>query len=246
VIDQRNLRTLCWALVVLAIVAAALTLMITFAIFVPPPPVEGTDLVENLLADRLADKAIFPYVFVQSVATAGVFLIAALLGVALRGWAAAGSMRDRMTLLLVIGGALGIGANVLNIAVANVATYDYCDCLYKNEGLISQQWALSLGYASVNWFSIAAVALVGVGVGIAGRLVNVSPTWRTLSLVIAVVILAALVVRTLASFVFISAFDPFQVTDLVIAATLAILVPIWAVMLARGAQAMPENALAAN
>jgi hypothetical protein len=38
----------------------------------------------------------------------------------------------------------------------------------------------------------------------------------------------------LGSLVFIEAFDPFQVSDLIVAITSGILVPIWAILLSRG------------
>jgi len=79
-----------------------------------------------------------------------VFLIAALLGVALRSWAPATPERDAMATLFVIGGVLGITANVLNIAVGNAATFSYCDCGYKAEEVIAQNYALSVGWSMVN------------------------------------------------------------------------------------------------
>jgi hypothetical protein len=139
-----------------------------------------------------------------------------------------------MTLLFVIGGSLGIAANVVDVAVSNAATFGYCDCGFKAEELIAQDYALSIGWTTVNWLSIVAVTLTSIGVAIAGRLLDVSPAWRTLSYLIAVVVLLAVAVRVLAAFVFIAAFDPFQVSDLVIAFAAGILVPIWAILLARG------------
>ncbi len=234
VASVRTVRWLCWALVVLAIISALFTVFFTFGIVVPPPPPELDDLVEQIDANRLGDQAIFPYVFIQSLATIGVFLIAAVLGTLLRGWTSASSLRDTMVLLFVVGGILGIVANVINIAVSNAATFGYCDCGYKPEELIAQDKALTVGWELVNWLSLTAVTLVGVGVAIAGRLLDVSPAWRTLSYVIAALLLIAAAIRAISAFVFISAFDPFQVTDLLVALAAGILVPIWAILLARG------------
>jgi hypothetical protein len=246
--SARLLRWLCWSLVVLAVVAAVLTLMISFNVFVPPPPGQISDLVDRIAAFRIADQQIFPYVFVQTVATAGVFLIAAMLGTVLRGWALPSSSRDLMTLTFVLGGVLGIAANLINIALANAATFGYCDCGYKTQELISQDYALSVGYNIVNWLSIGAVLLTAAGIALAGRLINVSSAWRTLAYLIVVVVVLAVIVRIVSAFVFISAFDPGQISDLLTALALAVLVPIWAVMLARSADrssAMVEEQAAA-
>jgi hypothetical protein len=148
-----------------------------------------------------------------------------------------------MAMLFLIGGVLGIGANLLNIAVGNAATFGYCDCGYKTEEVIGQNYALMVGWTMVNWLALGALSLVGSGVAMAGQLVNISPAWRTLAYVTAVALFSAVVLRVLAEFVFIAAFDPFQVSDLILAVAGGVLVPIWAVLLARGA-ANPEPDLA--
>ena len=140
-----------------------------------------------------------------------------------------------MAMLLVIGGVLGIGANLLNIAVGDAATFTYCDCGYKTEEVIGQNYALTVGWTMVSWLSLGALTIVASGVALAGRLVDISATWRTLSFVIAVALLLAVALRVLAEFVVIAAFDPFQVSDLIVAFAAGILVPVWAVVLARGA-----------
>jgi hypothetical protein len=76
-------------------------------------------------------------------------------------------------------------------------------------------------------------------------LVAVNSAWRTLSYVIAALLLVSVAVRLVAMFVFVSAFDPFQVTDLILGLTSGVLVPIWAVILAlamRRGPTVPEAA----
>ncbi|MEO6207892.1 MAG: hypothetical protein ABIP77_08040 [Candidatus Limnocylindrales bacterium] len=240
----QSVRWLAWALVILAIGSAVLTLMLTFTILVPPPPPDIEDLVPRLEATRLADQQIFPFVVLQSLLTLGVFLVTAMLGAVLRAWARPTTLRDVMVLVFVIGGVLGITANVINIGVAQAASFGYCDCGFKTEELIAQDYAVRLVWTVVNWLSIAALTLTGVGVAIAGRLLDVSPAWRTLSFIIAAVIVGAAAIRVIAAFVFIQAFNPFQISDLLIAAAAGILVPIWAILLAGGIQG-PEPDLAA-
>jgi hypothetical protein len=232
----QNVRRLALVLAIVAIASAVLTIMFTFGLPpLPPPPPDIPDLVARIEAYRLGDQKLFPFAFLQGVVTMGLFLVAALLGAALRAWARPSGLRDAMVLLFVVGGSLGIAASVLNVAVADAAQSGICDCSYKTEELIGQDYALGLGWTVVNWLQIAAVTLVAIGVAAAGRLVFISSMWRTLSYAIAVLALLAVLIRALAAFVFIEAFDPFQVSDLLIALAAGILVPIWAILLARGA-----------
>jgi hypothetical protein len=236
------LRRYCWALVVLAVISAVVSLL--FVTGTLRPPHDAQDLVERLIANRTSDADAFPFVILGSVATIGVFLLAALIGVTLRSWAPTRPQWAAMATLFVIGGVLGIGANLLNIAVGNAATFTYCDCGYKTEEVIGQNYALMVGWAMVSWLSLGALTLVASGVAVAGRLVDISASWRTLSYVIAAALLLAVALRVLAESVFIGAFDPFLTSDLIVAIAGGILVPIWAVLLARGAADLEPNAAA--
>jgi len=244
VADRRTLTRLSWALVILAIVAAVVGLL--FATGILRPPEEIDDLVERLLAFRGHDQAAFPFVLLGGFATIGVYLIVAMLGAVLRAWARPSSMRDAMTILLVVGGVVGIVGQLVNIGVGEVANPFYCDCGYKTEEVIAQSKALDVGWALAAWLGLGAVTIVGIGAAVTARVVEVSPLWRSLSYVIAGLLLLAVAVRVVASLVFIQAFDPFQVSDIIIAATLGILVPIWAILLARGVSAPEPQELAAT
>ena len=140
-------------------------------------------------------------------------------------------MRDAMSLLLVFGGVIGIGSQLLNIGVGDAARPFYCDCGYRAEEVIGLDRALNVGWSMVNWLSMGAITLVGFGAAFAGRVVDVSSTWRLLSYAIAAGVLIAVAIRVAGSIVFIEAFDPFQVSDLIVAFTSGILVPIWAILL---------------
>ena len=233
--SNRWVARLSWALVVLAIISAIAQVSLTLGLLVPFPDVtDSTPFPDRLLAFRSGDQQTFWIVAVGSLASFGVFLIGSLLGVALRPLARADTARDLMATLFVIGGGVGIVGQLVNLGVNNAATFGYCDCGFRDTELIAQDYALSVGWTVVNWFLIGSVALVGSAAAIAGRLVEISSAWRTVSYLIAAVILLAVVIRVAASFVFIEAFDPFQVTDLMVALAAGILVPIWAVLLARG------------
>jgi hypothetical protein len=237
---------LTWPLVVLVVISAAVTLLFALGVLLPSPD-DTDDFVDQLLFMRTQDQQAFPFVIVGSLATLGVYLIAAMLGLVLRAWAEPSPMRDAMSMLLVVGGVIGIGSQLLNIGVGDAARPFYCDCGYRAEEVIGLDRALNVGWSMVNWLSMGAITLVGFGVGLAGRVVEVSSTWRLLSYAIAAGVLLAVAIRVAGSIVFIEAFDPFQVSDLIVAVTSGILVPIWAILLWRGTpQPEPETRTAAT
>lgn len=233
VANRGTLASLSWALVVLVVISAAATLLLTSGILLTPFDIP--DFVDRLQAIRVDDERLFPLVTIGSLATIGVYLIAAMLGVVLRGWAAVTTTRDAMTLLLVFGGLIGIGSQLLNIGAHDAARPFLCDCGYRAEEMVGLERALNVAWSMVNWMAIGALSMVAAGVALAGRVVEVSSTWRLLSYAIVGGVLLAVVIRVVASFIFIEAFDPFQVSDIIIAVTSGVLVPIWAILLARGA-----------
>ena len=243
VANRGTLTRLSWALVILAIVSAVVTLL--FATGMLRPPEDVADYVERLLAFRGHDLAAFPFVVVGGLATLGVYLVVAMLGVVLRAWAQPSSVRDAMSLLFLVGGVVGIVGQLVNIGVGEAANPFYCDCGYKAEEVIALQKAIEVGWAIAAWLGLGSITMVGIGVGVTGRILEVSPVWRTLSGIIAGALLFAVSLRVLAVFVFIEAFDPFQVSDLILAATSGILVPIWAILLARGVSEPEPQANAA-
>ena len=238
--DRRTLAWLAGSLVILVVISAAVTLLFALGVLLPPPD-ETDDFVDQLLFMRTHDEKAFPFVIIGSLATLGDYLIAAMLGLVLRAWAEPSPMRDGMALLLVFGGAIGIAAQLLNIGVGDAARPYYCDCGYVAEEVIGLDRALNVGWSMVNWLSIGAITLVGFGVALAGRVVEVSSTWRLLSYAIAVGALAAAALQVAGSIVFIGAFDPFLVADLILAVVSGILVPIWAILLWH-ATSQPEAA----
>jgi hypothetical protein len=246
VTDQRYLRMLCWGLVVVAVISAVSQLLLTFNIWAGGPtlPDPQADLVDRLAVFRGNDQEIFGLVLVGGVASLIAFVLVGLIGMVLRAYSTPGSWRDAMTVLLIIGATVGVVSQLLSVGVAQAATQGYCDCGYKTEELIAQDYALSLGFTLFGWFVNVAFVLVGVGLYYAGRLVTISPTWRTLSYAIAALLILSALIRLLAPLVNLPEVA-FQAADTVSGLTLAILVPIWAILLTRGGRKMTGVAGAA-
>ena len=226
--SDRLLRWLCWAVVGFTIVTAVLTLGLSQNLFVKFPDVpSGTDLVDRLATGRGYDEQVYLLHLGAGFASIVVYLLAALLGVTLRALASGGAERNVMATLFVVGGTIGIVSQLVLIAVQQAATFGYCDCGYRAEELIAQDYALSVGWTIQTWLAIGSVTLVGIGVALAGWLVNVSQAWRWLAYGIAVALLVAVVLLVI---------DQGQLANLVVALASGIGVPIWAILLARASR----------
>ena len=243
VASRRTLTLLSWTLVILAIVSAVVSLLFVSGFLLPPH--FDADFVDRLIADRTSDQQAFPFVLVGSLATFGIYLVVAMLGLVLRAWAMPSPARDVMTLLLVVGGIVGIVGQLANLGVSDAARPFYCDCGYRAEEVIGLFKALEVGWTIAAWLGLGALALVGLGAAVTGRVIRVSAGWRNLSTVIAIVLLVGVLLRVVGSLVFVEAFDPFQMSDLIVALTVGVLVPIWAVLLARGVSE-PDSETVAN
>ena len=224
------LSWLCWTLVVFVIASAVLALGISQNILVKPPDVPSTtDLVERIAQYRAFDQGANTMFLISNLAGLGVFLLVPVIGVLLRPIAGTGPARDVMAVVLIVGGIVGIIAELTIIAVNQAATFGYCDCGYRTEELIAQSYALDIGFAIQSWLASGALAIVGVGAALAGRLVNLSAAWRWLSYAIAVGLILAVVLQ-------LAGYE--DAATLVTAVASGIGVTIWAIILARRAGQM--------
>jgi hypothetical protein len=244
VADRQTLTRLSWALVILAVISAAVSLLFVSGVLLTPFDIP--DFVDRLVAIRGDQERLIPFVIIGALATLGVYLVTAMLGVVLRAWASPSPMRDVLTMLLVVGGVIGIGSQLMHIGIHDAARPFYCDCGYRAEEVIGLDSALHVAESMFSWLAVGALGFVGAAVAVAGRLLAVSAAWRTLSFAIAIGLLVAVALRLVAAFVLIEAFDPFQVSDLIVALTSGILVPIWAILLARGVSEPGEQELVAT
>ena len=225
----RTLRWLCWTLIGFVVVSAVLTLTLNQNPFAQDVP-DSTDFVERLVLYRGFDRDVYVLALVSSLVALGVYLIAALLGTALRQLAPAGAARDLMAGVFVIGGVIGIAAQLVNIGVNTAATQTYCDCGYKTYEVIGQAYALGVGWTVQQWLAVGAITIIGVGAGMAGRVVDVSRDWRLLSYLIAVGLIIGAVLQVL---------DLGPQASLVVGVVSGIAVPIWAFLLARSLRSNP-------
>jgi hypothetical protein len=238
VASDRLLRWLLWTLVVLVIVSAVMQIGVSQNLFLKFPDIpNNTDLVERLATSRTFDQGAYVFTLIGSLASIGVFMLVAMLGPAIRFLAHVGSARDVMAAVFIVGGVVGIVSQLLNIGVSQAATFGYCDCGYRSQELIAQDYALGVGWTAQLWVVTGAVTLVGLGAALAGWLVEVSPTWKYLSYGIAVALVIGAVLL-------IAGQD--QIANLVEGITAGIAVPIWAILLARSSRLRPAAEVAAT
>ena len=224
--SDRMLRWLCWSLIVFVIISALLTLTLSlnpFGTYVDDTVV--TDYVDRLLIFRGNDQLVYGLVLIGSLASLMVYAIAAALGPALRRLAGGSAATDLLAVVFIVGGGVGVAAQLANIGVGQAATNGYCDCGYKAYEVISQAYALDIGWAVVFWLNLGAVSIVGIGAALTGWLVNLSRDFKIVSYLIALFLLVAVGLRF---------FGVFQLSDQVVGLTAGIGVPIWAFLLARG------------
>lgn len=223
---DRLLRWLCWALIATVIVSAIMTLTLSLNPFATDVP-NTTDFVERLLLYRDFDRELYPLAVVSNLAALLVFFIGALLGPALRFVAPGGAVRDVMAVTFVVGGVLGVAAQLLNLAVNTAATFTYCDCGYKAYEVIAQDYALGIGWTMQQWLNLGAITIVGLGAAVAGWLIRISRDWTLVSYLIAIGLLIGVVLQ-------IAGLGP--TSSMVVGVVSGIGVPIWAFLLARGAR----------
>lgn len=222
--SDRVLRLLCWALIVFALGTAALQLTVSQNPFGTPVP-DSADFVDRLLSYRSDDQKVLGLALVSGIVGTGLYLVGALIGIALRRLAPSGAAGDVMAGLFVIGGIAGVVSQLMYIANANVATFGYCDCGYKTYEVIALDYALSAAYMLQNWVNLGGLVIVGLAAAFAGWVVNLSRDWRILSYLIALGALAGAVLRI---------FGAYQASDIALGITAGVAVPIWAYLLARG------------
>lgn len=230
--SDRVLRLLCWALILFTLATAALQLTVSQNPFATPVD-ESADFVDRLLSYRSDDQKVLGLALVSGMVGTGLFLVGALIGLALRRLAPSGVAGDVMAGLFIIGGIAGVVSQLMYVANANLAALGYCDCGYKTYEVISQAYALDAAWTTQSWVNTGALVIVALAVAFAGWVVNVSRDWRILSYLIALGAVGGAALRI---------FGAYQTSDIVLGLSAGILVPIWAFLLARGSGRLAERA----
>jgi hypothetical protein len=204
----------------------------------PPPGLENANMVDRTLGLSDYFHAIWP-VFLWTNLLFGI----GFLGVVAFAFNVASAARAPGGLptfksMAAAGGVIGAIASIIPIGGAEAKVFtQYCDCGFKETEIVSQLWAQMVSEDIANWFlrvagvvlAIALIALVREGRDL------VSPTMRSWTYITAIaLILAAVLAAT-------ELLSP-DAVNLLTSVTAAVLVPVWAVWLARSVDAVPGGA----
>jgi hypothetical protein len=128
------------------------------------------------------------------------------------------------------GGLMGLASQLIHIGSQQVAIdVPYCDCGFKVQETISQYWGLTLIQGAESWLINGATVFLAIGIALASAaLAGVvrSPGWRSVSWLTALVAIISVALSGLEL--------GGDIDQLLIAVLGGILLPLWAVLLARG------------
>jgi hypothetical protein len=237
----RLARVLGWLVAIPLFAAGVITTLLEFDITASPPAKTApNDLLEGTLAFFQNESDRWP----QQVSSLILFTIGFVALIGLVALLRNAARRDDPWMLLgtlAVGVGAGIGAvgQLLFLGAKQVGIDPhYCDCARAAEQIISRGQTLDMIDNAQRWLLIGTLALASVGLLLIWRGATnhalFSPTWRGLTLAIALV-MAVGVIAMVAEVDILS--------DVFTAVGAAILTPIWAVATARGLPAAAREVL---
>ena len=228
---MRPVRWLAWTVGVLFLIGTALQLVDTLNLYVTPPDTGAASIVQQRLASQDYRVAIWPIFALNNLSFGIAFVAISALGFALAAVLATGDTR-RITLVttLGIGGVLGaVGQLILLGATQVTIDIAYCDCGFKETEIVAQQWAGIVASDISDWLNRVAGVVLAIGlyalVQDAGA--RIPSRLRGWTLITAVALVLASVVATISP----PGLD--EIVNVLTSLIGAVLIPVWAVWLAR-------------
>jgi len=198
----------------------------------PPNVSEAANLVDRVLASIPYQQGIWPIYFAANLLIGLGFLCVVGLGFGLAAEVAHGDdRRGLLAMAFVSACIIGVAGQLLLIgAVKARIDIPYCDCGFKEQEIVSQVWAEMVTMSAQQWLLNGATLLAALGIVVAARMFGPSAAlgerWRWLSYAIAVLVVLTAILGILD-------LDDGAQNVLTLALT-GILIPIWAIWLARG------------
>jgi len=223
------MSTLGWVAAIALVVATLLTVVLRFNLTGDPPlRAEGADFVDFVVTRVEWDRDRLPLDLGASLLFAVAFSALASVGWLL---GAADQDADRGRVIaaaLVVAGILGAAAQLIHVGAATVASDPtICDCGYRAEEIIGRLQAMHVADSQRTWLTHGAFVAGSIGFFLAsGR--SSGSSWRGLSIAIGTLLLLAVLVEVIGLE---------AVPELVVLATVGLLIPAWAIALARWNQA---------
>jgi hypothetical protein len=211
------------------VLATLINLGIAFDVFVKPPNLaDNLDLPTRLIASQPYREAIWPY----DAATNLLYLVAfgalALVAGTLGELAAGHPHGPLLRASALVGGMLGVVGSLLYVGATQITiTQQYCDCGFKNEEAISQFWAINIVQGGTTWLAYGTIVFGAIAlVASVGALRAIEPprAFGYAAWIGAALLGVGLVLDLIGQG---------DVGDLVLAVATGIMLPLWALMIAR-------------
>ena len=229
-----------WLVAIAFILATALRYVDALNLVATPPDLPNANMVDRTLGSSAYLHAIWP-VFLWTNLLFGIGFLAAVafasnLAAAARVEGGLPTFRS----LATAGGVIAAIASIIPIGAAEAKVFvQYCDCGFKETEVVSQLWAQMVAEDIAFWFlqvatvvlAIALVALVREGRDL------VPPLLRTWTYITAIALVLAAVFATT------ELLTP-DAVNLLTSVIGAVLIPVWAVWLARSVDSAPGGATA--
>ena len=221
-------RVLGWVIGIGLLVGTVIRLALSFELFGSPPPPPDNFVDRTLTYYQFATSQ-WPIEFAGAAAIAIAFAATALLAPILGRLATDDDARGGLVMVTFLGlGGIGFAGQLLQIgAVPFITRPEVCDCGLADAELMAREVANGLVFDIQLWLIVGALLLAVPGFLLAGSLgaaAGMPASWRWLSVMVA----AASVVLAVVSVARVFPFDQYA-----LGITAGILVPIWAIWLAR-------------
>ena len=229
-----------WLVAIAFILATVLRYVDAFNLVATPPDLPNANMVDRTLGSSAYLHAIWP-VFLWTNLLFGIGFLAAVAFAS--NLAAAARIEGGLPTfksLATAGGVIAAIASIIPIGAAEAKVFvQYCDCGFKETEVVSQLWAQMVAEDIAFWFlqvatvvlAIALVALVREGRDL------VPPLLRTWTYITAIALVLAAVFATT------ELLTP-DAVNLLTSVIGAVLIPVWAVWLARSVDSTPGGATA--
>ena len=227
---RSRVSLLGWVVAISFIAGTALTYMDRLNLFATPPNLpDSANMIDRAIGNAAYREAIWPVFLWTNLAFAIGFVAAAVFA-----WAVAARSRVAgglpvFTALVTVGGIISAIAAVMYIGSVNGAVWQlYCDCGFKQTEIVAGIWAGTVMQDTSDWLSRFAGVVLGLGLVALVREGSglLSPTLRMWTYLSAIALAATAVLSTIGGSVG-------QSSDLLSTLTGVILIPVFAVWLAR-------------
>lgn len=218
------ISVLGWVAALALVIATLLTIVLRFNLTGEPPlRADGTDFVDFIVTRVAWDRERLPLDLGASLLFATAFL--ALAGVGwLLGTVAHDADRGRViAAAFVVAGILGAAAQLIHVGAATIASDPtICDCGYRAEEIIGRLQAMHVADAQRTWLTHGAFVAGSVGFFMAAGL-SWGSSQRGMSIAIGALLPLAVLVEVL---------QLETIPELIVLATVGLLVPAWVILLA--------------